>query len=123
MCKFRIKISGYQGPTFAQNEKNLGTLAPSVFKIRLTGYSVVVTSNRTCTSWVDSYLVERLHSRKATDRENLFTVRIQGVPLVGKFVFLSKVFTLEPLRISYHWAVLLIQIKVMRGKPFSTREC
>lgn len=42
---------------------------------------------------------------------------------VGKFVFLSKVFTWEPLWISYHWAVLLIQIKVMRGKPFSTREC
>lgn len=81
MCKFRIKISGYQGPTFAQNEKNLGTLAPSVFKIRLTGYSVVVTSNRTCISREDSYLVERLHSRKVTDRENLFTMRIQGVPL------------------------------------------
>lgn len=69
MCKFRIKISGYQGPTFAQNEKkNLGTLAPSAFKIRLTGYSVVVTSNRTCITQVDSYLVERLHSRPQTGK-------------------------------------------------------
>lgn len=55
-----------------------------------------MTSNRTCISRVDSYLVERLHSRKATDRENLFTVRIQGVPLgLANLSFSAK---------SSHWS-------------------
>lgn len=72
-----------------------------------------MTFSRTYISQMDSYLVEWLRSRMRTEG-NVCTMRTQAVPLVGRFLFLGKVFTLGPLWISHHWALLLIQIKVLR---------